>query len=227
MLHTVIALMRPVKVDREGFRTLCERGEIAWLKVWYIHKLAKKGGPFPRRQDLDPTGFVVGYTAGRKFVMTYAWATEYHPSPDGKKMKELSVALKEHGAKDKDVVFVDYCSLYQAQRGVPAIYFENCKVASPQKQRTPGQDSCFMCALQEMSRIFSFVECEILVLPSCNMDENAWTSWGMVNTRPYELRGWPCSEFAIARANDRIINMKDPQVQHIENFREWPTDPEA
>ena len=38
----------------------------------------------------------------------------------------------------------------------------------------------------------------------------------------YAERGWPCSEYSIARFNDRIANRDDPDVQAIEGWRKWP-----
>ena len=86
MLESVIGRLRPIPVDREGFRTLCETAYLCFPKVWYLRRLAAKvpTGPFPRQQELRREGCVFGYPTGCKiFSVTHAWASEFHPSPTG------------------------------------------------------------------------------------------------------------------------------------------------
>ena len=95
--------------DRLGFQRFCLHAEICWLKVSYCRYRARKGGPFPRRQDLRAGAYIKGSPPqfARKFVVSHAWASEYHPSPTGHTLKLLAHELDELGASDDDVVFLE------------------------------------------------------------------------------------------------------------------------
>ncbi|CAK0904764.1 unnamed protein product [Prorocentrum cordatum] len=47
--------------------------------------------------------------------------------------------------------------------------------------------------------------------------------WGVENDRPFQNRGWCCSEFAIARYANRIVNLTDAAVQAVLESRDWPS----
>jgi len=85
----------------------------------------------------------------------------------------------------------------------------------------------------DMGRLYSFQECEVIVLPMLADQLEPSRSdvcasfpggdvWGDVNNRPYKNRGWCCAEFAVARYNGRIANLADPSVQAVLNSRSWP-----
>ena len=90
--------------DAHGFQTACREAEFRWVKVWFIHFLAKRGGPAPRCQDLPPNTFVVGVVPPgcQPFMLSYPWSAHLHFAPAGGKMWELSQALKRLGAADQD-----------------------------------------------------------------------------------------------------------------------------
>ena len=82
---------------------------IAWLPYPYVKELAKKGGPFPRRQCLDQRRLIVGKVpAGRKIVVSHGWDTAFHISPNGTKMalivEEMQRLIDEQITKQKPKV---------------------------------------------------------------------------------------------------------------------------
>jgi hypothetical protein len=85
---------------------------------------------------------------------------------------------------------------------------------------------CFGFALSDMSRLYAYNRCEVLVLPRIESSEHfpsGAKSWGRSSDRPYQQRGWPCSEYAIARSCGRIVNADDAWVKKVEASRKWPT----
>ena len=154
MLERTISKLRPIAVDREGFKCLCETAWLCWPRVWYLRKLATDGGPFPRQQDARAEGVVFGYPAGVKiFVGSHAWESEYHPAPSGEKLRRLVAALEAAGADDDDVCFLDYLSMPQPGRDdMDDSYFATTGAEQPLADRTPEEHSRFTFALWEMSR---------------------------------------------------------------------------
>ena len=236
--------MPPVPLDALGFRCFCERAQIAWLRVRLVREWAKASGPFPRRQELPYHGFIVGAPPQdrRKFVASHGWETEVHPSPSGGKMSRLADALEKLRAEDEDFVFLDFCSNSQAAKmgkhyaendpwpGAPArnatapAYFAANGVSAPLADRTAAEKAAFGYAMWDMGRLYSFKECEVIVLPELDLIDTfpGGDVWGIVNDRPYRNRGWCCAEFAVARYNGRIANLDNPCVQAVLNSREWP-----
>jgi len=227
LYQTAISTMVPVAQDSVGFRQFCHQCQLVWLKVAYVRWLAGRGGPFPRRQDLHDGGFVVGVPSGRKFVVSYPWASEYHPSPAGQKLVSVLISLLQAGASDDDVVFIDYCSLPQRAQPVQQTYFKNAaKGCSTQSDRTPAEQRFFSYAMWDMSRLYAFKECEVLVLPKVE-DPSCFpggvAAWGHTNHVPYINRGWCCGEYSVARFCGNIINCEDAAVRAVESARSWPT----
>jgi hypothetical protein len=61
----------------------------------YMMEIAERGGPCPRRQDLDQSRLVVGkQPAGRKLVVSHGWESEQHPCPSGTRLKRLANELR-------------------------------------------------------------------------------------------------------------------------------------
>lgn len=237
MIANSFACMPAAPEDAFGFGRFCEQSNIAWVLVSTIRELAESPGPFPRRQDLDHGAYIVGMPPAscRKFVVSHGWESEVHPSPGGAKMVRLVGTLDAAGAKDTDVVFFDFMSNTQeakigdASKGHTATeYFRYNRLPSaPLAGRTTMEKRAFEYAMWDMGRLYSFRECEVLVLPSLNPASTfpgRASEWGFENTRPYHKRGWCCSEFAIALKNKRIANLTDPDVMAVVKSRKWPTD---
>ena len=109
------------------------------------------GAPFPRQQDLNPDAVHVGLPPGRRFTLSHGWSSEFHPCPSGVKMQRLAAKLVELGAdKERDGVFVDYCSLSQkAWDSMPDAYFDATKAQRPMLDKTPVQHRQFGFAMWE------------------------------------------------------------------------------
>ena len=247
LLRDALIRMPPVRHDAVGFNRFCDEGQIAWLRVGYIRELAGRGGPFPRRQELRPDGYIVGAPpAGRRtLVVSHGWETEVHPNPSGSKMRRLAdtLARLQPPPTEDDLVFFDFCSLTQdakmgrtydgrAEGGdasAPA-YFEHNRV-SYYPDRTPKQRRAFGFAMWDMGRLYSYSGCEVVVLPTLEgLGRPAAERfpggdvWGMVNRVPYQNRGWCCAEFSIASYCGIVANPDDDDVAALRNARRWPTD---
>ena len=119
------------------------------------------------------------------WVLSYPWSAQTHPSPAGKKVRELVRELDKYGASDDDVVFVDHMSLWQGKEVVPEIYVTQNKVKNFESQknglvelcdRTLSEQKEFKFALFETTRLYAFAGgslpdgtylkgCRVLVLP--------------------------------------------------------------
>ena len=190
------AVLKPARTDALGFQTVCATANFRWIFVSFIHELAERGGPAPRRQDLPPGAYIDGILpdACQPWVTTYGWAAMAHFSPSGAKIRELSAALRELGAAPTDVAFLDFMSLWQVGRALPAAYAaanglnivaEDGMVTLP--EATPEQQREFRFALFETTRLYAFkggvlpsgksvLGCKVLVLPKLE-DPHGFPSW--------------------------------------------------
>mmetsp|Transcript_24046 Transcript_24046/g.59669 ORF Transcript_24046/g.59669 Transcript_24046/m.59669 type:complete len:605 (-) Transcript_24046:72-1886(-) len=236
-MNETFRYIKPIKTDQHGFNLICEIVQVRWLKISYVKDLARKRGPFPRMQDLKTDGVYVGLPPGRKITLSHGWSAEMHPCPSGEKMERLVQKLEAYGLdKEGDGVFIDYCSLPQkAFPDIPQEYFDNTLATSPMQDRTPMERVQFNFAMHEMTRLYAFEECHVIVDPIIDAIDEAdivlgkllpgaprTSRWGMVNDRKYEKRGWCCAEFAVAYFNKRIKNLDDPAVRDIIKSRKWP-----
>jgi len=238
--------MLPVYDDHRGFRSFCVAAEIAWVKVSYVRRFValtnmNGGRTFPRRQELPRGTFYVGLPpeSRRMYVVSHGWATEHHPSPSGLTLRRLLEAIDmDEGASDDDGIFLDFCSLDQRARPQSAGQLA-------QRERTVAETRRFYLALWEMTRMYSYCGCRVVVLPEIEpwqLFEAAGTQpervhsevkgrtclrsavWGWVNEVPYHCRGWCFAEFSCARKAGIIVNGRDPAVQTVFEAREWPAD---
>ena len=190
MFERVIHRLEPVETDAEGFRTLCEEAQLVWLKIKYVHELARRRGPFPRQQDLEPTGVIVGRVpTGRKFSVSHGWDARAHANPTGDKLKRVTQALEalgvtEDNASDEDALFLDFCGLSQHGSKMPPLYKEANHLQGELLDRSPEQRRQFSFALWEMSRLYSYRDIQVIVLPQA-ADKQQFPggaeAWGDVN----------------------------------------------
>ena len=244
-LRRALSAMLPVYDDHRGFRSFCLAAEIAWIKVRYVRRFVALIGatgkrPFPRRQELPRGAFYVGLPPEerRKYVVSHGWATEHHPSPSGAKLRKLLEALDADAASDDDGIFLDFCSLDQRDKPQPA-------GKPPQRHRTVAETRRFYLALWEMTRMYAYRGCRVIVLPEVEQWESFEEEgtppeevhsdlkdrvclrsavWGWVNDVPYHRRGWCFAEFSCARKAGLIVNERDRAVQDVLAARPWPAD---
>lgn len=149
------------------------------MQVPYLRRLARRAAPCPRRQDLDQDQLIKGHVPqGRLFVVSHTWDSEAHFSPSNSKLRELDRVLTKLGAGEDDAVFIDYLSL--PQRGgdrlgsgpLQRIYCAaNGLERGDLRDRSPRENAEFSFALLEMSRLYSFGRCEVVVLPKTRVLE--------------------------------------------------------
>ena len=238
MMRDSLSALVPVREDEVGFNSFCDASQISWVRVRYLRHVAASGTLLLRRQELPRGTFIVGAPPqGRtRYVVSHGWATENHPTPTGARIAQLVAALDKAGATDDDLVFMDFLSLYQRARSTPP-------GMPPQCERTPREKKLFGIALWEMSRMYAFRGCQVIVLPQIEVlpasseikskysdvkgRECQWSAtWGWINTVPYANRGWCAAEFACARKAGIIANKDDPHVVEVLNSRShcggWP-----
>ena len=232
LLKASLSKMLPVASDLHGFKAVVREAKVAFLRPGYIRLLARRHGPFPRRQDLKSEGLYDGVLPpGRIFSVSHGWSSEMHPSPSGQTLRLLVAKLDELGAHDEDDgVFLDYCSLPQKAHNVPSDYTKTTGAPMVQADRNVQETRQFRFAMFEMSRLYAFFKCEVIVIPELDsvaithktQEGGAMSVWGRVNSNPYENRGWCAAEFSVAMFHGRVVNTEDPQVRRIKASRVWP-----
>ena len=136
-----------------------------------------------------------------------------HPDRNGEQLRKIAPVLKLFAETAKETggkvgVFLDYCSLPQrAFPELPEEYFEANAGAKRGTDRTRGQLQLFSYAMWEMTRFYAFSQCQVIVDPVIDAPEDfprgpsdirppeepggsRTCSWGYINDRPYEERGW-------------------------------------
>ena len=120
-----------------------------------------------------------------------------------------------------------YCSMPQkAFEDIPDAYFESTRTQRPMPDRTPTERRQFGFAMWEMTRLYAFSECAVIIDPVIDPAKDfpsGVDAWGRVNTLPYGERGWCCAEFSVAHKNNRIVNLDDPEVKEVLATRGWPS----
>ena len=192
---TLAHRMPPARTDAKGFQTVCRVANFRWVLVSFVHQLAERGGPAPRRQELPAGSYIEGIVPidRQPWVVSYAWASVQHFSPSGAKIKELSSALRALGAAMTDVVFLDHMSLWQTGRELPQAYAVQNGVIDQmvdyrygrvkQADMTKGQEKEMRFALYESTRLYAFAGgklpngrlvpgCKVLVLPRIEVPES-------------------------------------------------------
>ena len=136
------------------------------------------------------------------------------------------VRVRPSSAPDGCHFVCSYCSLAQKSfDNIPDAYFEATKTQRPMQDRTPTQKRQFSFAMWEMTRLYAFSECEVIIDPVIDAPQDfpsGEDAWGRVNSLPYCDRGWCCAEFSVAHKNNRIVNLDDPEVKEVLAMRGWP-----
>ena len=87
-----------------------------------------------------------------------------------------------------------YCSLPQKEELPP----EDDEEAPTQAVRTIDEERQFRIAMWEMSRLYAFSHCEVIVLPDLDDNMSAWPRedqmYSAPNDTPYKNRGWQVTQ---------------------------------
>lgn len=86
------------------------------------------------------------------YAVTHCWETRLHADPKGSKLRELVHALDSDGAKDLDLILMDWCSYFQ-------------------KPRTDLETACFNAAIPGHNKVFCFARVRTIFLPRTATDE--------------------------------------------------------
>ena len=164
MLEEVIRALTPVAADETGFRVLCKETQVAFIRTPAIKRWAKAGGPCRRRQEISESDLIIGrLPRGRILSLSHCWDATCNCDPTGEKMRDLAkelVALDAH-EDEENGIFIDYCSLPQmAPRNAPLHLIGG----APLPERTAKETKRFSFALSEMSRMYAYGRCEVVVL---------------------------------------------------------------
>lgn len=212
--------------------------EIAWIKCSTVRAWARNAsGKLVRRQEIQCTDFVTEnemYASWfgtccwcarrsekrRSFIVSHAWLSKAHPDPDGVHLKEIVEELRKARASDDDVVFVDFCSLYQTDLNHPdAVAILNRGERLPEGHsalRTPHQNEAFQHAMSIMHELYTWYACEVLIVSS--VPDNS------CNNIPYYNRGWCFFELAISADYWRIANISTEHAAELLNSNGLPLD---
>ena len=164
MLEEVIRALTPVAADETGFRVLCEEAQVAFIRTPAIKRWVKAGGPCRRRQEISEGDLIIGrLPKGRILSLSHCWDATCNCDPTGEKMRDLADELEALDAHEDEEngIFIDYCSLLQmAPRNAPLHLIGG----APLPERTAEETKRFSFALSEMSRMYAYGRCEVVVL---------------------------------------------------------------
>mmetsp|Transcript_88003 Transcript_88003/g.266898 ORF Transcript_88003/g.266898 Transcript_88003/m.266898 type:complete len:430 (-) Transcript_88003:103-1392(-) len=215
--------------NKSLWKARVQEAEIVWivcraLRTW----AATAEGRLVRRQDLQRADFVCENEIDEKwctldqqkrFVVSHGWLSKAHPDPNGVHLQEIVAELAKCDAKDADIVFVDYCSLYQTDLCHPdALALKNDErlPAGHIALRTPAQNIAFGKAMNMMHELYTHETCDIVIVPNVPNDA--------ANNTPYFARGWCFFEFAISTDHWRVINDENCAVSELLTSTHAPLD---
>lgn len=239
--------------DSDEFFQFCVSTQIVFVKVAYFRMLSRHAGStFPSRKDvpvkmcLDPTtlakpDFKKKLSRRRLFVVSHPWLTIQHPDPSGMQLCQLVAELNGLHAWDNDVVFYDYCSLFQHDKlrlppgtrtsDVLQKLGEEAKWPEPGSHpsvRTAKQEQLFHKALTGIERLYTSDRSYVIILPEvpeklkCPATDGEWANRYNINLAPYIKRGWCFFEAFIAIDYGRVVNAGQNQavrdLQHHVNL---------
>lgn len=143
------------------------------------------------------------------FVISHAWLSAEHPDPTGVRLQDIVEELEYLGACNQDLVFLDYCCLYQLDKRN-----KEYREAMAQGRRLPSdhpalrtarQERCFQEALAHIDIIFASGVSQVVVLPIIHDVSNSGPRHSAYR-QAYKDRGFCCFEFAVAKHFGRVVN---------------------
>jgi len=198
--------------DLADFVDLLRESETALIYAWYFRELVADGLPPPCRQDLPAGTFMVishwtQLLKLRIISVSHAWLTREHPDPKGLQVKEIVNEFATHWVSDGDVIFYDWCSMYQ--HDIPSLGQMN--PGAMERLRTADEQKCFDRALKGMELFFSHHIVQVLVIA----DTRAALPYSMKINTDYWGRGWCYFELAVAHHFKKVLNAKSSTVDDM------------
>lgn len=232
---------RPAGTDPFEARRILEdfvvRNDIALIRVAFFKERLRRSKeedsekPVPRRQEIDRHHIVHGvqlrgiWTDGPQskhtvYAVSHAWMSKEHPDPGAQRLDALVDDLSWLGAVDTDLVFFDYCSLFQVKMTHPDYKEEEEEAQDddvpPQADGmhlTPNQHKQHHTSQRYMDRLFSSRLVKVVVMPEIydvSKFRNVTGKLLTVNEKRYIERGWCGMEFSAAGAAANIVAFARP-----------------
>lgn len=130
-------------------------------------------------------------------MISHSWFHAHHPDPSGTQLRELVILLERSGAKSDDLVFYDYCCLYQEDKS-HSDFKDDLYKTHPGHPclRTAQQHELFKEAMGGMRWLCTYGGNTVIIMPDVPLHE--------ANPRPYVDRGWCFFEMCISADYDRV-----------------------
>mmetsp|Transcript_162840 Transcript_162840/g.522044 ORF Transcript_162840/g.522044 Transcript_162840/m.522044 type:complete len:876 (-) Transcript_162840:573-3200(-) len=218
--------------DRKTLEDFLVRNDIALIKVGFFkeryHKSKEDDSKrmLPRRNDIPLHQRLHGTRlrglwtdasppggSRQLFAVSHAWLSVEHPDPTGLRLGALVEDLSWMKATDEDLIFFDYCSLFQNDHFHPD-YEEGVPLPPGHEAlRTETEEALFQTAKRYMDVIFASSMVKVLVMPEIYDIQKIMQSHGKL-IRPlkqrYIERGWCGMEFSLARKAENVVAQARP-----------------
>jgi len=201
-----------------------------------VRHLAQSGKRLCRRQEILAEALESGerlkarIAAGaRIFVVDHGWLTAQHPDPTGACLRELVEILGHLRAPDDDLVFVDFCSLYQIDMIHPDIlgqpnWRDHIGNNHP-ALRTEKQEKAFVKAIRGLSILYVSAFSKVIIMPAI-YDLRGIDPRHQINTTPYAQRFWCRYGFSLSVAFQTVANRDiTPDVRYLMDTMDLTIDP--
>jgi len=211
-----------------------DTSKIAWIKVGYLRDLQRQEKKFVRRQELPEGKYVKSEASllaktGLRFVVSHPWLAREHPDPEGLQLRALVEELRQKKARDDDLVFISYSSMYQHDHRDKGLQELKDAIRRGEKKkedlpkpgthpsvRTPEQQTEFNAGLKDMWRLYCNRRFNVLALPD--------VPGTAANPNPYINRGWCYLESSLSYLNRTLSNKENPKVRDL--LAHMPADPD-
>jgi len=217
-LHMIVAqslcLSSEQWLSKRGWSKYIQKAQIRWVRVGAFRRWNREGLPIPRAQELSDCDFVVGGSSPGRLIISHVWRAPEHPDPHGHGLRELVDEFDRLEVMDEELVFYDYCSLFQDDKQDPD--WGRFKHKPPQGHprtylRTREQCALFENAVAQMHLLYSRGFGRVLVMPQAPD-----------NVRPYADRGWCFFELMACTSSGRLANADNCDVAAVLEETQMP-----
>lgn len=197
-----------------GWTDYIHMADVRWVRVSSFRRWNDEGVRIPRAQELLQSDFIVGGESTGRLIISHVWRTLEHPDPLGHGLRELVDEFARLGVSGDELVFYDYCSLFQDNKQDPD--WERYKYKPPEHHprtylRTKKEDDSFKKALAKMHLLYTRGFGRVLVMPQAPGD-----------ITPYAARGWCFFELMACTISGRIANADNVDVAAVLEETQMP-----
>ena len=190
-----------------GWTAYINEAQIRWVQAGTFRRWSREGVAIPRAQELLEQDFVVGGSSSGRLIISHVWRSPYHPDPYCHGLRELVAEFDRLKVMDEELVFYDYCSLFQDDKQHPdwQRFGHRPPHGHPRNYlRTPEQNVLFCKALSKMHLLYSRGFGRVLVMPQAPDD-----------IPRYADRGWCFFELMACTSSGRIANADNADVTKL------------